>query len=223
MRDVDEQWVAGLVARSRGVVPEVPVDVAAALRGGRRRRTQRRAVGGGAVLAVAAGAVFGLPALPRPTTVPGVVETATAAPTDDPRYAEIVDASVMCADDAWLEGRAENRERPRSGAIPPGFAPVAVVRCWEPRSDPRFDMYYPPRNVRREGDLGPLLALLADPPVFESPASHGCTAVGDLMYDVYLVDAGHRALRPVWPTDECGHPLQEGWTLLEALNEVAPY
>lgn len=217
MRDLDEQWIADLAERSRDLVPDVPVDVASALRGGRRRRTQRRAVGGGALVAVMIGAGLGIPALPRPTTVPGVVETATGVPMDDLRYAEVVDASVMCADGDWLYGGQSTGEAPRSGPVPPDFEPVAVVECWRPTAIDPYPSY--PQNVRLEGDLGPLLSFLADPP--EIPPATGCTTVGYVRQDLYLVSRDGRAVRAVWPTAPCGEPLPEVRVLLDELEEVA--
>ena len=242
MRDADEQWVADLAARSHGLVPDVPVDIAAALRGGRRRRTQRRAVGGGALFAVVVGAGLGIPALERPTTVPGVVDSVTDAPPDDVVYAEIVDTIPACEDPtsmaatptaeaspSWRD-QAETHYQgpangmgvfrptlPREGAVPPDFEPVLVLTCHFTAPDGPDVV---PEPVGLEGDLSPLLAFLAQPePVVPGATDPQC------QFDywlgpprLYLVDNAGRVIAPHWPVDRCGRAAEQGFGLLDELE-----
>jgi len=251
MRDADEQWVADLAARSQGLVPDVPVDVAAALRGGRRRRTQRRVVGGGALFAVVVGARLGIPALERPTTLPGVVETAapTLAPTPDRPYAEVVDTIPACriganvtsseptpewqsitdryvnhgvvADDRVDPDLALDASEPTPGAVPLDFVPVAVVTCRD--ATPADSPFVVEAPVRLEGDLGPLLDFLAQPePVAPGLRDPQCVLDYELMPpQLYLLDAAGRAIAPHWPSDNCGRAAEQGFPLLDALDAVA--
>lgn len=246
MRDLDEQWMAHLVARTGDLDPEVHVDVLAALRAGRRRRTRHRAVVGAALLAVVVGAGVGVPSLPRLGDVHGVIGGTDMPVAGGTGYAEVVDAAPGCA---WLNaaiyvaqkpqptpdpgldidqaGPSDGPENgagtivnppppPRPGLVPPEFEPVTVAYC-------RGEYMYGYQEVLLRGDLEPLLAFLAQPSPVDGPleTATSCSWEEAITPQVYLIDAAGRAVDPGWPTDKCREPVLAGLTLLDALTEVA--
>jgi hypothetical protein len=130
------------------------------------------------------------------------------------------------------------RTVPDAGSVPDGFTPVAVVECRLPvlvvepapppvlldtvptdaPTAPLTDTTTPGTDasrggltvdeVRREGDLGPLLDALSRPS--DAPrADQVCPAMWQSQPVVYLVDAAGRAVLVRWPTTSCGF-LQDG-------------
>lgn len=69
------------------------------------------------------------------------------------------------------------------------------------------------------GRLGPLLTALARPSRQAGPGQV-CTAWWELKPQAYLVDAGGRAVRVAWPTDECGFLLDDVTAPLADLDVV---
>ncbi|MEN1975595.1 hypothetical protein [Cellulomonas olei] len=74
-------------------------------------------------------------------------------------------------------------------------------------------------EVELAGDLGPLLAQLARPSRVAGP-DQVCAAVWLPQPQVYLVDAGGRAVRVQWPSDECGVLLDGVTSPLAVLRTV---
>ncbi len=85
----------------------------------------------------------------------------------------------------------------------------------DPRDGPR-----PAREIERTltGDLGPLLAALSRPSGTPGP-DEICAAMAEVQPQLYLVDAGGRAIRPRWPTTACGFLHEGAAGALDGLRE----
>jgi hypothetical protein len=156
----------------------------------RRRRTTVRTT-----LALAFGALLlagcsHLPAAldPRVTNVPDatVQDTATCPPPDDGSGTPSPGAAL-----------------PRDGRVPDDFVAVAAVLC--PVMATVTDdegVWSAVEQVRYEGDLTALLAALAEPDD-RPPANLACTAEGQIVPPLWLVDADGHAVLVHWPLDVC--------------------
>ncbi|TFV85383.1 hypothetical protein E4V99_10385 [Microbacterium sp. dk485] len=92
-----------------------------------------------------------------------------------------------------------------AGAVPDGFDPVAVYRC-DPYATDEDDAgtWSGSRLERFDGDLGPLLAALAEP---DGARWFGaCTAIGYAGPEFWLADAQSHYVRVAYPADGCGQP-----------------
>ncbi|MCU6479487.1 hypothetical protein QO003_003957 [Arthrobacter silviterrae] len=91
------------------------------------------------------------------------------------------------------------------GSVPPGFVPVDAVECTFDFSVPaRTATPGPPRMVERHlsGDFAPLLAALAQPS--DRQDGIACTADGEIVPSLWLVNAAGKAVHVTWPVDACG-------------------
>lgn len=141
-----------------------------------------------------------------------------------------------------------DRPAPAAGSVPAGFEPVAAVHCRGPLDAP-VALVEPPDlrattpaaptadavapesttppdaapvtvvEARLEGDLGPLLGVLARPSQV-APPGQACPAMWESQPQVYLVDADGRAVRVSWPSDVCGFLLGGVTRPLGALEVV---
>ncbi|QEW04049.1 hypothetical protein [Microbacterium lushaniae] len=92
-----------------------------------------------------------------------------------------------------------------SGAVPDGFEPVALYRC-DPYAADEDDAgtWSGARLERFDGDLGPLLAALAEPDGAQWLGA--CTAIGFAGPELWLADAQGHYIRVAYPADGCGQP-----------------
>lgn len=107
--------------------------------------------------------------------------------------------TVTCTNPIQVPGAPSAAPTPTEGRVPGGFRPVAAIRCpiW-----PILEGDRPPAPERLEGDLGPLLAALAEPD--DPPRPGPCPAIGQLVPELWLVDSRDRGIRVHYPRDGCG-------------------
>lgn len=128
----------------------------------------------------------------------------------DPRIEAAPVAEVACPE-TYEDDYAE------AGLVPAGFTAVAVLRC-----DP-FASHEDSSGTwsgalleRREGDLGPVLAALAQP---SDPHSIGpCPAIAYIVPELWIEAADGTVIRVAIPTDGCGAPKPVG--LDEAIESL---
>jgi len=93
------------------------------------------------------------------------------------------------------------------GSVPPGFITVGVVECSLafPR-EAATAKSSPARSTIEErhlsGNFAPLLAALAEPSDRQSGIA--CTADGEIVPSLWLVNAAGKAVHVAWPVDACG-------------------
>ncbi|MFH5822252.1 hypothetical protein [Georgenia sp. AZ-5] len=75
-------------------------------------------------------------------------------------------------------------------------------------------------EVTLTGDLEPLLEALSRPSEL-IPDGLACPAIMETKPEIYLVDAGGRAVRPQWPVTACGFLHDGAAETLSALQEVS--
>ncbi|WP_156111983.1 hypothetical protein [Prescottella defluvii] len=171
---------------------------------------------------------LGLVALAVGAATAGAIQLHERQP-DRPDPAQAV-AEVTCLDPGMFPGHfprpaPQSFEPPEPGTVPDDFDPVAVVTCGGGAGWTYFgaDGQQPAGTtetvdeVRREGDLGDLLAALSehsDPPGWwieawfgktRRPPSDHCSP-GTTCPMVWLVDRDGRAIRPSIPVDRSGAP-----------------
>lgn len=136
-----------------------------------------------------------------------------AAPVVEP-VAEIADTAGCLADevlaDLPVRGPWQGRPAPAAGRVPRDFHPVLVIECWVDARilRPGDPVTATPSDARvlaieKDGDLGRLLAVLAEPSEQPEPDTI-CPADYRPRPVLFLVDASGRAVRPAWPTTACG-------------------
>lgn len=104
-------------------------------------------------------------------------------------------AAVECPEDP----EAGNVE---AGAVPAGFAPVALLRCdpYASRDDAE-GVYAGALLERFEGDLAPVLAALSTP---NDPPAIVCPAIGYLSPELWIEGADGTVVRVAMPSAGCG-------------------
>ena len=129
----------------------------------------------------------------------------------DPRIEASPVAEVACPE-TYEDGYAEG------GLVPAGFTPVAVLRC-DPfaSQEDASGTWSGALLERREGDLRPVLAALAQP---SDPHSTGaCPAIAYLIPELWIEGADGTVIRVAVPTDGCGAPKPVGLDeAIEALD-----
>lgn len=167
-------------------------------------------------------------------------------PPDRPAAAQVV-GEVTCLDPGMFPGHfppplPQSFTPPRSGTVPDGFHPVAVVTCDFASGRTYFgaDGQNPAgealvvNEVRREGDLGELLGAMAarsDPQAWgieawwggkpgRGPTDYRCTP-GTTCALLWLVDRDGRAIRPSIPVDRSGADKVDGRYAIARLPVVS--
>jgi len=166
------------------------------------------------VLAIGAGAYFS-----------GLLHLRGPAP--DRPTAEVVDAAV-CRTPYALDGLAAPppallpQSTARPGTVPKGFAPVAAITCdAEPENTVSADLGVTTRAHRWVGDFSEAVAKLNVPSKGRRLDQQSCPIASMVrLPDLWLVDAGGRALRPSYPVDDCGFQRIGGLRAVETLTEV---
>jgi hypothetical protein len=129
----------------------------------------------------------------------------------DPRVTNVPDAAVqdeaICPPPDNGSGTpSPGTALPRDGRVPDGFVAVAAVEC--PVMATVTDdegVWSAVEQVRYEGDLTALLAVLAEPD--DRPAANqACDAMLVIAPPLWLVDADGRAVLVHHPVDVCGKP-----------------
>jgi hypothetical protein len=134
----------------------------------------------------------------------------------DPRIEASPVADVTCPE-TYEDGYAE------AGLVPAGFTPVAVLRCDPYATQEDAEGTWSGALLeRREGDLGPVLAALAQP---SDPHSNGpCPAIAYLVPELWIEGDEGTVIRAAIPTDGCGAPkpvgLDEALTALTVTEET---
>lgn len=134
----------------------------------------------------------------------------------DPRIEASPVADVACPE-TYEDGYAE------AGLVPSGFTPVAVLRCDPYASQEDAEGTWSGALLeRREGDLGPVLAALAQP---SDPHSNGpCPAIAYLVPELWIEGDDGTVIRAAIPSDGCGAPkpvgLDEALTVLTVTEET---
>ncbi|GGM52707.1 hypothetical protein [Microbacterium saperdae] len=105
-----------------------------------------------------------------------------------------------------------------AGLVPDGFTAVAVLRCDPYASQEDADGTWSGALLeRREGDLRPVLAALAQPS--DSPSTGPCPAIAYLIPELWIEGEDGTVVRVAIPTDGCGAPKPVGLDeALEALD-----
>jgi hypothetical protein len=155
----------------------------------------RRALPGCLALGLLAGGLAGCDVL-----LPGRVTHYT------PGAAAIQDKADCTVPSEWRPGYGPTAPAAQlMGSVPPGFVPVDVVECTFDFSVPASTATPgPPRMVERHlsGDFAPLLAALAQPS--DRQDGIACTADGEIVPSLWLVNALGKAVHVAWPVDACG-------------------
>ncbi|MCK2037059.1 hypothetical protein KZC51_13045 [Microbacterium sp. SSW1-49] len=120
----------------------------------------------------------------------------------DPRSEATPVAEVACPE-TYEDGYAEG------GRVPEGFTAVAVLRCDPYASQDDAEGTWSGVILERlEGDLGPVLAALAQP---SDPHSLGpCPAIAYVVPELWLEGDDGTVIRVAIPTDGCGAPKPVG-------------
>lgn len=104
--------------------------------------------------------------------------------------------------DATRPPDPEHQDAPDAGRVPVGFTPSTAVRCDDMATiDDAEGQWTGVTAVTLAGDLGPLLAALAEPD--EGTGSGPCTADMEIVSPLWLVDANGRAINAHYPRDRC--------------------
>lgn len=134
----------------------------------------------------------------------------------DPRIEASPVAEVVCPE-TYEDDYAE------AGLVPAGFTAVAVLRC-DPfaSQEDASGTWSGALLERRQGDLGPVLAALAQP---SDPHSSGpCPAIAYMVPELWIEGADGTVIRVAIPTDGCGAPkavgLDEAVESLEVVEET---
>ncbi|CAM3046642.1 hypothetical protein RHDE110596_13955 [Prescottella defluvii] len=110
----------------------------------------------------------------------------------------------------------------RRGTVPRDFVPVSALTC-DPYAGPTLsaDLVVVATAHRWEGDFTAAVRKLNAPSEGRRLLQGGCPVAGSVRTpDLWLVDAGGRALRPSYPVDDCGFRRIGGLAEIEALTEV---
>lgn len=128
----------------------------------------------------------------------------------DPRIDASPVAEVACPE-TYEDGYAEG------GLVPSGFTAVAVLHCDPYASQEDAEGTWSGALLERlEGDLGPVLAALAQP---SDPHSTGpCPAIGYMLPELWIEGDDGTVIRVAIPTDGCGAPKPVG--LDEAIESL---
>jgi hypothetical protein len=147
---------------------------------------------------------------------PSPAQIATAADCLAPQV--ITDLGLRA--DARELSATSHPDVPAPGSVPAGFAAVEVVECVTGERLTDAQGVWDAITVRHlEGDLGPLLAALAAPHE-TSTGDQLCPASDVATFQLWLVDALGRAVRPAPPVDVCGGPTPAVRGAVAALAEI---
>jgi hypothetical protein len=150
----------------------------------------------------------------RPSSPPAQI--ATAADCLAPQV--ITDLGLRA--DARALSATSHPDVPAPGSVPAGFEAVEVVECVTGERLTDAQGVWDAITVRHlEGDLGPLLAALAAPHE-TSTGDQLCPATDVATFQLWLVDALGRAVRPAPPVDVCGAPRPAVRQAVAALAEI---
>ncbi|MEO8222051.1 MAG: hypothetical protein ABI563_14850 [Specibacter sp.] len=101
------------------------------------------------------------------------------------------------------------------GSVPKGFIPVDAVLC-SPGDTASQEI-----ESHLTGDYGPLLAALAESS--DNPGEgDACPAMAEFLPDLWLVEAGGRAVHVRWPQTECGFAKPGVRAALDGLTAASP-
>ena len=147
---------------------------------------------------------------------PSPAQIATAADCLAP---QIITDLGLRADARELSATA-HPDVPEPGSVPAGFEPVGVVECVTGERLTDAQGVWDAITVRHlEGDLGPLLAAL-DAPHETSTGDQLCPESDVATFQLWLVDALGRAVRPAPPVAACGAPTPAVQQAVAALAEI---
>ena len=91
-------------------------------------------------------------------------------------------------------------------SVPKGFVPVDAVRCNPAQGHVSGDLRTTSWTIDDEhpsGDYNPLLAALSQPS--DGRKGVACTSDGELLPELWLVNAAGQAVHVMWPMDECSN------------------
>jgi hypothetical protein len=178
--------------------------------------TNRRARRFGALLGLVGTFALVAGCSTAPSPAPPSAQTATSADCLAPQV--IADLGLRA--DARELSEAPHADVPAPGAVPTGFQAVSVVECVSGARLTDTDGVWDAVTMRRlEGALDPVLAALAEPSTTPD-GSEACDATGAPRFELWLVDALGRAIRPVQPLDRCGAPTQALRKAVAGLREI---
>ena len=144
--------------------------------------------------------------------------TAVVAATADCLSAQVLADLELATGEEPAEDGTPRADAPEAGRVPDDFLPVSVVVCTPGGTlHDSSGTWVALTASRREGNLDALVVALRRP---SAPRGGTCSSASVVAPALWLVDALGRAIRPVWPTDRCGAPLQEVSTALDALVET---
>ncbi|NVM99383.1 hypothetical protein [Arthrobacter sp. SDTb3-6] len=106
----------------------------------------------------------------------------------------------------WYEGNGTADPSAKDmGSIPAGFEPAAAVECtaFGPNATDARGTWRTITQKRFTGDLAPLVKVLRSPSD-RAPGKLVCEANLEIIADLWLVDAGGRAVHVQWPLTACG-------------------
>ncbi|HEY5554119.1 MAG TPA: hypothetical protein VIK43_04230 [Cellulomonas sp.] len=147
---------------------------------------------------------------------PSPAQIATAADCLAPQV--ITDLGLRA--DARELSATSHPDVPAPGSVPADFEAVGVVECVTGERLTDAEGVWDAITVRHlEGDLGPLLAAL-DAPHETSTGDQLCPASDVATFQLWLVDALGRAVRPAPPVDVCGGPTPAVRQAVAALAEI---
>ena len=147
---------------------------------------------------------------------PSPAQIATAADCLAPQV--ITDLGLRA--DARELSATSHPDVPAPGSVPASFEAVGVVECVTGERLTDAQGVWDAITVRHlEGDLGPLLAALAAPHE-TSTGDQLCPASDVATFQLWLVDALGRAVRPAPPVDVCGGPTPAVRQAVAALAEI---
>jgi hypothetical protein len=171
-------------------------------------------------IAALAGVVAALTVVAGCATAPASVASPAQTATSADCLAPQVVADLGLQADARELSATPHPDVPVPGAVPTGFEAVSVVECVGGERLTDTDGVWDAVAVRRlEGDLDPLLAALAQPSATPD-AGRACDASGVVPFELWLVDALGRAIRPDRPLDGCGKPTQAVRNAVAGLREI---
>lgn len=113
-------------------------------------------------------------------------------------------APVQDGYDCLADGTTPPGSAPTKGSVPEGFEPAEAVLCsmdlggLSPTSGPVRQKI---REDYLSGDLSALLAALAVPS--DRSSTGACTADGQILPNLWLVNASGKAIHVQWPLDRC--------------------
>jgi hypothetical protein len=152
--------------------------------------------------------------------VPMAVLALVACSSGDPGHAPYLrQSTVACpAVDALAPQRSTD-------PLPADFRPVSAVRCTfrlgfgQATASPSGGIEWAAAQ-RSTGPFGDLVRALRLPPPRQRGGTRACTAIFILPTLVALTDASGRTLAPAMPGTECGSPVPEVGSALDALTWV---